>query len=144
MDFSMPSFPILHHLMGVCSNSCPLSRWCHPIISPSVIPFSPCLQIVPASGPFPMSQLFTADGSSIGALGLASVLPMNIQGWFPLGLTSWSPWSSRNTLRVFSSTTVQKHQFFSSHINTWLLENHSFDYMNLCWQSNVSAFLYAV
>ena len=113
-----------------CSNSCPSSRWCHPTISSSVIPFSSCLQSFPASGSFPVSQLFTSGGHSIGASALASVLPMNIQDWFPLGLTGWISLQSKGLSRVFSNTTVQKHQFFStqfslwsnSHIHTWLLE----------------------
>ena len=111
------------------SNSCPLSRWCHPTISSSVVPFS-CLQFFPASGSFPMSWLFTSGGQSIGASVSASVLPMNIQGWFPLGLTGWISLLSKGLSRVFSSTAVQKHQFFdaqissqsNSHIHTWLLE----------------------
>ena len=92
---------------GACSNSCPLSRWCHPTISSSVIPFSSCLQSFLVSGSFPMSQLFTSYGQSIGAS--ASVLPMNIQGWFPLGKLQFKGLS-----RVFSSTTVWKHQFFGA------------------------------
>ena len=125
-----------------CSNSCPSSWWCHPTISSSVFPFSR-LQSFPASGSFLMSQLFASGGQSIGASALASVLPMNIQGWFHLGLTGWISLLSKGLSRVFSDTTVQKHQFFStqfswwsnSHICTWLLEKP-----NLCWQSNVSAF----
>ena len=110
-----------------CSNSCPLSCWCHPTISSSVVPFS-CLQSFPASGSFPVSQLFTSGGQSIGDS--ASVLPMNIQHCFPLGLTGVISLQSKGLSRVFSNTTVQKHQFFgaqpslwsSSHIDTWLLE----------------------
>ena len=79
---------------GVCSNSCPLSRWCYPTISPSAAPFSFCFQSFPASGSFPMNWLFTSGGQSVGASVSASVLPMNIQGWFPLGLTGWYPSSS--------------------------------------------------
>jgi len=113
----------------VCSNSCPLSQWCHPTISSSVIPFS-CLQSFPASGSFPVSQLFTSGGQRIGASASASVLPVNIQGWFPLGLTGLISLQSKRLWRVFSSTRVQKHQFFfikpslwsNSHIYTWLLE----------------------
>ena len=97
----------------VCSNSRPLSQWCHPIISSSVVPFSSYPQIFPASGSFPVSWLFTSRGQSIGDSASASVLPMNIQGWFPLGWTGlislWSKWLSR----IFSNTTVQKFQFFS-------------------------------
>ena len=128
-----------------CSNSCPLSWLCHPTISSSVIPLSSCLQSFPASGSFPMSQLFASGGQSTGAS--ASVLPMSIQGWFPLGLTGLISLQSRGLSRVFSSTTVQKHQFFStqpslwsnSHIHMWLLEN-SFDCTDLCWWSDVFAF----
>ena len=112
---------------GVCSNSCPLSWWCHPTISSSVVPFS-CPQYFPALGSFPVSQLFTSGGQSIGAL--ASVLPMNICGWFPLGLTGLISLLSKGLSRVFSSTTFRKHQFLgsqlslwsSSHIHAWLLE----------------------
>ena len=112
-----------------CSNSCPYSQWCHPTISFFVIPFS-CLQSFPASGSFPMSQLFTWSGQSIGVSALVSVLPMTIQDWSPLGWTSWISLQSKGLSRVFSNTTVQKHQFFSaqlslwsnSHIHTWLLE----------------------
>ena len=98
---------------GACSNSCPLSRWCHPTISPSVVPFSSCLQSFPSSGSFLMSQFFTSGGLSIGASDSASVLPINIQGWFPLGLTDLISLRSKGLSRVFSSPTVQKHQFFS-------------------------------
>ena len=95
-----------------CSNSCPLSRWCHSTISSSVIPFSSCLQSFPATGSFPMSQFFTLDGQSIGVSALALVLPINIQDWFPLGLTGLIFLQSKGLSRVFSNTTVQKHQFF--------------------------------
>ena len=113
----------------VCSNSCPLSQWFHPTISYSVIPFS-CLQSFPASGSFQMSQFFALGGQSIGVSVSASVLPMNIQGWFPLGLTSLISLQSKELSRVFSNTTVQKHQYFSTqpssrskfHICTWLLK----------------------
>ena len=115
---------------GACSNLFPLSWWCHPTISSSVIPFSYCLQSFSVSGSFPMSWLFTSGGQSIGASSSASVLPMNIQDWFPLRLTGWISFQSKGLSRVFSSTTVWKHQFFnaqpslwsSSHIHTWLLE----------------------
>ena len=113
------------------SNSCPLSHWCHPTISSSVVPFSSCLQSFPASSCFPMSQFFTSGGQSIGASASASVLPMTIQDWFPLGLTGWISLQSKGLSRVFSNTTVQKHQLFGTQ------KNHSFDYMDLCWQSNV-------
>ena len=113
-----------------CSNSCPLSRWCHPTILSSVIPFSSCLQYFPAWGSFLINQLFTSGDQSIGASVSASVLPMNIQDWYPLGLTGWISLQSKRLSRVFSNNTVQKHQFFStqpslwynSHIHTWLLE----------------------
>ena len=98
---------------GTCSNSCPLSQRCHPTFSFSVIPFS-FLQSSPASGVLAVSQFFASGGQSIGALASASVFPMNIQGWFPLGLTGLIPLQSKGLLRVFSSTTVQKHQFFSA------------------------------
>ena len=94
---------------GVYSNSFPSSRWCHPAISSSAVPFSSCPQSLPASGTFPMSQ-FSSGGQNIGASGSASVLPMNIQDWFPLGLTGWISLQSMGLSRVFSNTTVQKHQ----------------------------------
>ena len=111
------------------SNSCPSSRWCHSTISSSVIPFS-CLQSFPASGSFPMSQFFSSGGQSIGVWASSSVLPMNIQDWSPLGWTGWISLQSNRLSRVFSNTTVQKHQFLGaqfsllskSHIHTWLLE----------------------
>ena len=114
--------------LGACSNSCPSSQWCHPIISSSVIPFSSCLQSFPVSGCFPISQFFALGGQSIRAS--ASPLPMNIQDWFPLGLTGWISLQSKGLSRVFSNATVQKHQFFSaqlslwsnSHVHTWFLE----------------------
>ena len=114
----------------VCSNSCPLNRWCHPTISSSVIPFSSCLQSFPASGSFPMSLFFASGVQSIGASASASVLPMNIQYWFPLELTGLISLQSRGLSGVLSSTTVQKDRFLSalpslwsnSHIHTWLLE----------------------
>ena len=117
----------------VCSNSCPSSWWCHPTISSTVIPFSSCLlQSFPASGSFPVSQLFASGDQSIGISASASVLPMNIQHWFPLGLTGLISFQSKGLSRIFSSTTVQKHQFFSAqpssqpnfHIH-W--KNHSLD-----------------
>ena len=98
---------------GVCSDSCPLSQWCHPSISSSVVPFSSCPQSFPASGSFPVSQLFPSGGQSIGASASASVLPMNIQGWFPLGFSGLIL-QSKGLSRVFSSNTIQKHQFFEA------------------------------
>ena len=113
-----------------CSNSCASSQWCHPTISSSVIPFSSCLQSFPTPGSFPMSQLFTLGGKSIGVPASASLLPMKIQGWLPLGLTGWISLQSKGLSGIVSNTAVQKHQFYStqlslyssSHIHTWLLE----------------------
>ena len=99
-----------------CSNSCPSSQWCHPTISSSVIPFSSHFQSCPASGSFEMSQFFTSGGQSIGGLPSASVLPMNIQDWFPLGWTGWTSLQFKGLSRVFSNTTVQKHQFFGAQL----------------------------
>ena len=99
------------------SNSCPLSRWCHSAISSSVVPFSFCLQSFPASGSFPMSQFFSSGGQNIGVSASTSVLPMNIQNWFPLGLTGWISWQSKGLSIIFSNTTVQKHQFFSAQLS---------------------------
>ena len=115
---------------GVHSDSCALSRWCHPAISSSVFPFSSWAQSLPASGSFQMSQLFTWGGQSIGVSASASVLPMNTQDWSPLGWTGWISLQSKGLSRVLSNTTVQKHQFFgaqlssqsNSHIHTWPLE----------------------
>ena len=112
------------------SDSYPSSQWCHPTITSSVIPFSSCLQSFPASGSFPASQVFTSSGQITGASASASVLPMNIQDWFPLGLTGLISLLSKGLSRVFSNFTIQKHQFFSaqlslssnSHTHTWLLE----------------------
>ena len=95
----------------------PLSWWCHPIISSSVIPFSSHLQSFPTSGSFPRSQFFTSCGQSIGVSASVSVLPMNIQDWFPLGWTGWISLWSKGLSRVFSSTTVQKHQFFDAQLS---------------------------
>ena len=114
---------------GDYPNSCPLSQWCHPAISSSVIPFS-CPKSLPASGSFPMSQLFTWGSQSIGIWASESVLPMNTQDWSPLGWTGWISLQSKGLSWVFSNITVQKHQFFgtqvslesNSHIHTWLLE----------------------
>ena len=115
---------------GVYSNSCPLSWWCHPAISSSVVPFSSCPQSLPASGSFPMSQLFALGGQSIGVSASASVLPLNTQDWSPLGWTGWISLQSKGLSRVFSNTTIQKHQFFgaqlssqsNSYIHIWPLE----------------------
>ena len=115
---------------GVYLDSCPLSQWCHPTISSSVVPFSSCPQSFPASGSIPMSQFFASGGQTIRVSASTSVLPMNIQDWLSLGWTDWISLESKGLARVFSNTTVQKHQFFSaqpslwsnSHIHTWLLE----------------------
>ena len=123
VDFSMPGMP------------CPLSQWCHSTILSSIVPFSFHLQSFPASGSFQMSQLFASGGQSIGVSTSTSVLPMNIQDWFPLGWTGWISLQSKGLSRVFSNTTIQKHQFFglsflysptltSTH-DHW--ENHSLD-----------------
>ena len=115
---------------GVHSDSCPSSQWCHPAISSSVVPFSSCPQSLPASGSFPMNQLFASGGQSIGVSASTSVIPMNTQDWSPLGWTGWISLQSKGLSRVFSNTTVQKHQCFgaqhssqsNSHIHTWPLE----------------------
>ena len=115
---------------GVHSDSHPSSQWCHPAISSSVVPFSSCPQSLPASGSFPMSQLFAWGGQSTRVTASESVLPMNTQDWSPLEWTGWISLQSKGLSRVFSKTTVQKHQFFSpqlslqsnSYIHTWLLE----------------------
>ena len=116
MDCSMPGLSCPSLSPRVCSKSYSLSRWCHPTISISVARFSSCLQSFPASGSFPMCRLFALGGQSIvaSASASASVLPMNIQDWFPLGWTSWISLQSKGLSRVFSNTTVQKHQFFGT------------------------------
>ena len=146
MDCSTPGFPALHHLLQL-AQTCLFSQWCHPTISSSVIPFSSCLQSFPASGSFLISQLFTSGGQSIGASASESVLPVNIQDWFPLGLNGFISLQPKELSRVFSSTTVQKHQFFgdqpslwsNSHIHNYYWKNHSFVQTDLCQQSDVSA-----
>ena len=128
LQHARPPCPLLSS--GVCSNSRPLSQWYHPTISSSVTPFSSFPQSFPASGSFPKSRLFTSGGLSIGASASVSVLSMISQGWFPLALTGLISLLSKGLLKVFSSTTVGKHQFFgtqhflwsNSHIRTWLLE----------------------
>ena len=102
---------------GAYSNSCLSNQWCHPTISSSVVPLSSCLQSFPASGSFQMSRFSTSCGQSIGVSASASVLPMNIQDWFPLGWTGWISLQSKGLSRVFSNTTVQKHQFFSAQLS---------------------------
>ena len=111
------------------ANSCLLSRWCHPTISSSVTTFSYCLQSFPASGPFPVSWLLASGGQSIRASGSASVLPINIQGCFPLGLTDLISLLSKGLSRVLSSTTVQKHQFFDTQLSLWS-NSHNCDMTN--------------
>ena len=116
--------------LGIYSNSCPLSRWCHPTISSSVVTFSSQLQSFPASGSFQMGQFFTPGRQSIGVSASSSDLPRNIQDWFPLGWTGWISLQSKGLSRVFSNTIVQKHQYLgtslsspsNSHIHPWLLE----------------------
>ena len=132
---------------GACSNSYLLSWWWHQTISSSVISFS-CFQSFPASESFPVSWLFASCGQRIWASASAPALPMNIQGWFPLRLTGLISLHAKGLSRVFSNTAVQKHRFFgtqpslrfNSHIHTWHWKYHNFDYKDLCWQSNVSAF----
>ena len=122
--------PCLSPTPGVHSNSCPSNRWCHPAISSSVVPFSSCPPSLPASESFPVSQLFAWGGQSTGVSASASVLPMTTQDWSLLGWNCWIFLQSKGLSRVFSNTTVQKHQFFSTqltsqsnfHIHTWPLE----------------------
>jgi len=119
---------------GAYSNSCPLSQWCHP--TTSVVRLSSCLQYFPASGSFLMSWLFVSGGQNIGVSALASVIPVNIQDWFPLGWTGWISLQSKGLSRVFSNSTVQKHQFHGAqlalqsnyHIHTWLMLKLKFKY----------------
>ena len=111
------SLPCPSPTPGAYSNSRPLSRWCHPTISSSVVPFSSCPQSFPASGSFPVIQFFESGGQGFGVSASASVLPMNIQDWFPLGWTGWISLQSKGLSRVFSNTTVQKHQFFSPQLS---------------------------
>ena len=147
MNCSTPRLPCPSPYPKVCSNSCPVSRWCHPTISSFVAPFSSRPQSFPASRSFPVSQLFASSGQSIGATA-------PIQGRPPLGLSGLISLQSKGLWRVFSNTTVQKHQFFStqlssqsnSHIQTSrtsihdYLKNHSLDYTDNCRQNDVSAF----
>ena len=132
----------MHHTRPPCpspsprvySNSCPLSRWCHPTISSSVVPFSSCLQNFPASGSFPKSQFFTSHSQSIRASASASVLPMNIQDWFPLRLTGLISLESEWLSRVFSNTTIQKHQFFSAQLSLWYTDLIFNSFSRLFWK----------
>ena len=132
MHCSMPGFLVHHQLPELVQTH--VHRWRHPIISFSVVSFSSCLQSFPESGSFPVSQLFTPGGQSTGASASASILLMNIQDWFPLGWIGWISWLSKGLSRVFSNTTVQKHQFFGTLLygpvltsihDSW--KNHSFD-----------------
>ena len=137
---------------GVCPSSCPLHQWCQLAISSSDALFSFCPQSFPAPGTFPMSWLFTSDDQNTGASVSASVLPTIIQGWFPLRLIGLISFLSKGLSGLFSSTTVQRHQFFGALLlysptlttvdNHW--EDHSLDYTDLCWQSNISAFQHTV
>ena len=102
---------------GAGSNSCPLSRWCHPTVSSSVVPFSSCLHSFSASGSFPVNQFFPSGGQSIGVSASTSVLPKNTQDWSPLGWTGWISLQSKGLSRVFSNTTLQKHQFFCTQLS---------------------------
>ena len=130
----------------VCSNSCPLRWWCHRTISSSVIPCS-CPQSFPASGSFPVSQFFTSGSQSIGVSASGSVLPLNIQDWFPLGWNGWISLQSKGLSRVFFNTTVQRHNSSALSLlysltltfihDYW--KNHSFDYTDLCQWNDVSA-----
>ena len=139
--------PCLSPSPGACSKY-PLSRWCYPTISSSVVPFSSSPQSFPASGSFPMSQPSASGGQSIGVSVSASVFSMNIQGWFPLGLTGWLDLLTvQGTLKSLLQHTVWKHQFFSTQPSLWSTtsihdywKKHSFDYIDLCRQSNVCTF----
>ena len=132
--------PCLSPFPRACSDSCPLSRWCHPTVLSSVAPFSSCLLYFPTSGSFPVSQLFASSGQTIGVSASSSVLPMNIQDWFPLGLTGLIL-LSKGLSRAFSNTTVQKHQFFGAQLSLcptltsipdyW--KKYSFENTDFCW-----------
>ena len=131
---------------GVYSTSCPSSQWCHPDISSSVVPFSSCPQSLPASGSFPMSQLFAYSGQSTGVSASPSVLPENTQDSSPLGWTGWISLQSKGVSRIFSNTTFKSINFSAPsflHSPTSIYDywkNHSLDQTDLCWQSNVSSF----
>ena len=139
--------PCLSPTSRFYSNSCLSSQWCNPAISSSVVPFSSCPQSFRASESFPVSQLFTSGGQSIGVSALASVLPMNTQAWSPSEWTGWISMQSKGLLRVFSNTAVQKHQFFSaqpssqsnSHIHTWPLDSKQQNWDSKYRQSESSA-----
>ena len=153
MGWSKPSFPVHHQLLEFAQThvhqGSDAIEPSHPLSSRS----PPAFDLSQHQGIFPMNQFFASGGQSIETSASSSVFPMNIQDWFLLGLASLISVQSKGLSRVFSNTTVQKHQFFStqpslwsnSHIHIWLLEKkYSFDYTDLCWQSNVSAFQYAV
>ena len=132
-------------------NSCPLSRWCHPTISSSVIPFSSCLQLFPASGSFPMSQFFTSGGQRFGVSASTSFLPKKSQDWSPLGWTGWISLKSKGLSRVFSNSTVQKHRFFgaqlslqSSSTHPYMTTGKTIALTTQTFVGSVSAFKYAV
>ena len=125
MDGSTPDLTV-HHQLPEFTHSCPLSWWYHPTISSSVVPFSSCLQSFPTSGSFQMSQFFAPGGQSIRVLASASVLPMTIQDWFPLGWTGLIFLQSKGLSRVFSSSTVQKHQFFSAQLSLQSNSSHTY------------------
>jgi len=116
LQHARPPCPSPTH--GVYSNSCPLIQWCYPTISSSVVPFPSFLQFFPASGSIQMSQLFASGGQSTGVSASASVISINIQDWFPLGWTGWNSLMSKQLSRVFSKTTVQKHQFFGTQLSS--------------------------
>ena len=145
MDGSMPVSPSLISPV-VCPSSCPLNQWCYPTSSSSVTLFSFCLQFFPASRSFSMSRLFASDGQSIKAKASGSVLPMNIQGWFPLGLSGLISLLFKGLSRVFSSTTIWKHQFFGAFFMVqllhlpWTTGKPQFWLYRFYWQSDVSAF----
>ena len=143
-DCSTPGFPVRHQLQELAQTQCQSSRWCHPTISSSVVPFF-CLQSFPTSRYFPVSQFFTSGGQSIGASASASVLPMNIQYWFPLELNSLIQESSPTP--QFKSINSSVLSFLYGPTLTCMHDywkKHSTDYTDLCWQSDVSAFEYAV
>ena len=137
---------------GACSYLDPLSQWCHWTISSSVVPFSSCLQSFPASGSFAVNQLFASGYQSTEASTSASVLLMNIQDWFPLGLTGLISLQSKESLYRVFNTTIQKHQFFGIQPSLWsnssshpyMTTGKTIHYTDLCWQSNISAFWYAI
>ena len=153
--FATPWIPARHTSLSITnsvhSNSCPSSQWCHPAISSSVVPFSSCSKSLPASGSFPVSQLFASSGQSTGVSAFASVLPKNTQDWSPSEWTGWNSLQSKGLSRVFSNTTVQKHQFFgtqlssqsNSPIHTWPLEEPQ-PWLEEPLLAKYSAFQYAV